>query len=181
MSSVLKEKYNKEVITAMRERFGYSNIMAVPRIQKVVVNTGTGRLVRDKGNDEEVVKYLTAITGQKPIACAARKSIASFKTRLGQIIGYKATIRGERMYDFLTRFITASVPRMRDFRGFDEKAVDAGGNFTMGIREHIIFPETISEDVRMIFGLEVTVVSNAKTREEALVLYRLMGFPLKKM
>lgn len=176
----LQEKYQKEVISEMKKKFGYSNVMAIPRIQKVVVNSGTGRSTQDKGVDQEVVKYVTAITGQKPVSCAARKSIASFKTREGQIIGYKVTLRGKRMYDFLLRFIGASVPRMRDFRGFDLKAVDAGGNLTMGVREHIIFPETIGEDVRTIFGLEVTAVTNAKTREEAIALFRLLGFPLKK-
>lgn len=179
--SLLKEKYQKEVIPEMKNRFSYSNVMAVPCIQKVVVNVGTGRFAREKGNDEEVVKYITTITGQKPIACTARKSIASFKTRIGQVIGYKVTLRRDRMYDFLSRFIYASVPRMRDFRGFDVRAVDTGGNLTMGVKEHIIFPETIGEDVRTIFGLEVTVVSNAKTREEAIPLFRLIGFPLKKM
>ena len=177
--SSLKEKYQKEVIPEMKKKFGYSNGMAVPRIQKAVVNVGTGRF-REKGNDEEIVKYITLITGQKPVACTARKSIASFKTRIGQVIGYKVTLRGRRMYDFLLRFIGASVPRMRDFRGFEVKAVDAGGNLTMGVKEHIIFPETIGEDVRIMFGLDVTVVSDAKIRDEAIALFRLMGFPLKR-
>lgn len=164
----------------MVKTFGYSNAFAVPRIQKVVAHIGTGRL-RDKNSEEEVVKYFTAIAGQKPVPCAARKSIASFKTRQGQVIGYKVTLRGGRMYDFLERLISAAIPRMRDFRGLDPKAVDAGGSLTIGIKEHIIFPETIGEDVRTMFGLEVTTCTNAKTREEALELFRLLGFPLKKI
>lgn len=178
--SALQNKYQKDALPAMQARFGHANLMAVPRLQKAVVNIGIGRIAREKGNDEEVVKFLTVITGQKPAPCLARKSVAAFKTRAGQVIGYKTTLRGRRMFDFLERFISAAIPRMRDFRGIDPKVVDAGGNLTVGVREHIIFPETISEDMRMIFGLEVTAVTNAKTREEAVELFRLLGFPLKK-
>src|SRR3989344_6639488 len=177
----VQEKYKEEVTPAMRKRFGYSHAMAVPRIMKVVVNVGTGRLGRDKGGDEEVVKYLSAITGQRPLSCVARTSIASFKTRQGQVIGHKVTLRGKRMYDFLERLVSGAIPRMRDFRGLDPKSVDHGGALTIGVREHIIFPETIGEDTRFIFGLETTLNTNAKTREEALELFRLLGFPLKKM
>ncbi len=177
----MQDKYKKEVSPAMRKRFGYSSIMAAPRVTKVVVHAGTGRLGRDKGGDEEVIKYLTAITGQRPLPCAARSSIASFKTRQGQVIGYKVTLRGKRMYDFLERLIGVAIPRMRDFRGLDPKSVDQGGSLTIGVREHIIFPETIGEDTRFIFGLEATVNTNAKTREEALELFRLLGLPLKRM
>ena len=164
----------------MKKKFGYSNVMAVPRIKKVVVHVGTGRISREKGGDEEVIKYLAAITGQRPLPCTARTSIASFKTRQGQVIGQKVTLRGARMYDFLERLVSAAIPRMRDFRGLDPRAVDQGGALTVGVREHIIFPETIGEDTRFIFGLEATVSTNAKTREEALVLFQLLGFPLKK-
>ncbi|OGZ44199.1 MAG: 50S ribosomal protein L5 [Candidatus Ryanbacteria bacterium RIFCSPHIGHO2_02_FULL_45_17b] len=176
----VQEKYKEEVTPAMRKRFGYSHAMAVPRIMKVVVNVGTGRVGRDKGGDEEVVKYLSAITGQRPLPCVARTSVASFKTRQGQVIGHKVTLRGKRMYDFLERLVAAAIPRTRDFRGLDPKAVDQGGALTIGIREHTIFPETIGEDTRFVFGLETTVNTNAKTREEALALFRLLGFPLKK-
>ena len=178
--SLLKEKYKKEVVPALEKQFGYLNTMAVPCIKKVVVNVGTGRVSREKGGDEEVVKYLTAITGQKPVPCAARTSIASFKTRQGQIVGYKVTLRGARMYDFLERFVFATIPRMRDFRGLDPKAVDQGGALTIGVREHSIFPETIGEDVRFLFGLEATASTSAKTREEAILLFQLLGFPFKK-
>ncbi|OGZ45968.1 MAG: 50S ribosomal protein L5 [Candidatus Ryanbacteria bacterium RIFCSPHIGHO2_02_FULL_45_13b] len=178
--ATIQDIYKKEAISAMRDRFGYPNIMAVPRVTKVVVHVGTGRLGREKGSDEEVVKYLSIITGQRPLSCAARTSIASFKTRQGQVIGYKVTLRGKRMYDFLERLVVTALPRTRDFRGLDPKAVDQGGALTIGIREHIIFPETIGEDIRFIFGLETTVNTNAKTRDEALALFRLLGFPLKK-
>lgn len=178
--ATVQEKYKEEVIPAMRKRFGYSNVMAVPRIMKVVVNVGTGRLGREKGGDEEVVKYLSAITGQRPLPCVARTSVASFKTRQGQVIGHKVTLRGKRMYDFLERLVAAAIPRTRDFRGLDPKAIDQGGALTIGVREHTIFPETIGEDTRFMFGLETTMNTNAKTREEALVLFRLLGFPLKR-
>ena len=176
----LMEKYKKEAIPAMQKRFGYSNMMAVPRIRSVVVNVGTGRLGREKGGDEEVIKFLAAVTGQQPIPCVARISIASFKTRQGQVIGRKVTLRGRRMFDFLERFVSAVLPRMRDFRGLEPKSVDQGGSLTIGVREHIIFPETIGEDARAMFGLEATARTDAKTREEALELFRLLGFPLKK-
>ena len=179
MSSLL-EKYKKDVIPEMKKKFGYLNMMAVPRIVKVVVNVGTGRIAHDKGGDEEVIKSLAAITGQRPVPCTARVSIASFKTRQGQVIGHKVTLHGKRMYDFLERFISAVIPRMRDFRGLESKAVDQGGNLTIGVREHSIFPETIGEDTRFLFGLEVTAVTNSKSREEAVELFRLLGFPLKK-
>lgn len=178
--SLLQEKYKKEVIPKMKKKFGYLNTMAVPRVKKAVVNVGTGRLGREKGGDEEVIKYLTAITGQRPVPCVARTSIASFKTRQGQVIGHKVTLRGKRMYDFLDRLVSSAIPRMRDFRGLEQKSVDTGGNLTIGLREHIIFPETIGEDTRFIFGLEATINTNAKTREEALEMFRLLGFPIKR-
>ena len=178
--ATIQDIYKKEVISAMQKHFSYPNIMAVPRITKVVVHVGTGRLGREKGSDEEIVKYLTAITGQRPLPCAARTSITSFKTRQGEVIGHKVTLRGRRMYDFLERLVAAAIPRTRDFQGLDPKSVDQGGALTIGIREHIIFPETIGEDTRLIFGLETTVNTNAKTQEEALELFRLLGFPLKK-
>lgn len=179
--SLLQEKYKKEVIPEMKRKFGYSNTMAAPRIKKVVVNVGTGRLGREKGGDEEVVKYLTIITGQRPVSCVAHTSIASFKTRQGQVIGHKVTLRGKRMYDFLDRLVSSAIPRMRDFRGLEPRSVDQGGNLTIGLREHIIFPETIGEDTRLMFGLETTINTNAKTREEALEMFRLIGFPIKKV
>lgn len=176
---IIKEKYNKEVAPALQKKFGYKNVLAVPRFMKVVLNVGIGKL-REEKEHEEIKKILTLITGQIPAPRPAKKAIATFKTREGLIIGLKVTLRGKRMYDFLDRLVYAALPRVRDFRGLDTKFVDQGGSLNIGIREHIIFPEIIGEDVRKIFGFEVTIVTNAKTREEAIELFRASGFPLKR-
>ena len=176
---VFQEKYKKEVIPAMREKFGYKNVMSVPKIAKVVVNSGVGR-IRDAKQQEEIQKYLALITGQKPAPRPAKKAIASFKTRQGLIIGYQVTLRGRRMYDFISRLINIALPRTRDFKGLDLKSFDASGNLTVGIKEHIVFPEIVGEDYRFLFGLEVTIVTTAKRREEGVELLRLMGFPVKQ-
>lgn len=162
----------------MREKFGYKNSMEVPRVEKVVVNCGVGRF-RDEKDRLEVVKFLTLITGQKPSPRPAKKAIASFKTRKGLVIGYQVTIRGKRMYDFLTRFTRITLPRVRDFQGLSIRSVDPKGNLTVGVKENIVFPEMIGEDYRFLFGLEVTVVTTARTKEEGLELLKLIGFPLK--
>lgn len=177
--TMLQEKYIKEVIPALRAKFGYKNIMAVPKIQKAVVNIGIGRM-REEKERSEIEKYFTLITGQKPSPRPAKKAIAAFKTREGLIIGYQVTLRGRRMYDFLSRLVVIALPRTRDFRGIDEKAFDARGNLTIGVREHIVFPEMIGEDYKMLFGLEVTVVTSAKRREEGIALLKLAGFPIKE-
>ena len=174
----LQEKYKKEVIPVLRAKFGYKNIMSVPKIEKVVVNVGVGR-IRDEKQQEEIRKYLTLIAGQKPAPRAAKKAIASFKTRQGLIVGYQVTLRGKRMYDFISRLINIAFPRTRDFKGIDVKSFDPKGNLTMGIKEHIVFPEIIGEDYRFLFGLEVTVVTTGKKREEGVELLKLMGFPIK--
>lgn len=162
----------------MQEKFGYKNRMEVPRAEKVVVNCGVGRF-RDEKDRLEVVKFLTLITGQKPAPRPAKKAIASFKTRKGLIIGYQATLRGKRMYDFLTRFTQITLPRVRDFQGISLRSVDPKGNLTVGVKENIVFPEMIGEDYRFLFGLEVTVVTTAHTKEEGTELLKLMGFPIK--
>lgn len=177
----IKEKYVKEVVPKMIGEFGFKTPMAVPRILKVVVNSGIGKVREKKDVAEAVERYLTIIAGQKPSPRQAKKAIASFKTRIGMVIGYTATLRGERMFDFLDRFINFAIPRTRDFRGIALKSLDEQGNLTIGVKEHIIFPEMIGEDVKHIFGLEVTVVTNARKREEALELFKLLGFPLKKL
>lgn len=174
----LREKYIKEVVPAMMAKFGYKNIMAVPRLEKVVVNVGVGRF-REEKEREEIVRYIALITGQKPAPRPAKKAIAAFKTRKGVIIGYKVTLRGKRMFDFLIRLVNIALPRMRDFRGIEEKSFDGSGNLTVGIREHIVFPEMIGEDYQFLFGLEVTVVTTAKRREEGVELLKLLGFPVK--
>jgi len=174
----LKERYKKEVIPAMRAKFGYKNVMAVPKIEKVVVNCGVGRL-REEKQREEIEKYLGFITGQKPAPRPGKKAIAAFKTRKGMVIGYQITLRGRRMYDFLSRLIAIAFPRTRDFQGLGDTSFDSRGNLTIGIKEHIVFPEMIGEDYRFLFGLEVTVVTTGGKREEGIELLRLMGFPIK--
>ena len=176
----LKEKYHKETIPALKEKLSLKNIMAVPRIKKAVVNVGAGRITDEKQR-EELQKYLALITGQKPSPPAAKKAIASFKTRKGLIIGYKVTLRGKRMYDFLSRLINVALPRTRDFQGIERKSFDQEGNLTVGVKEHIVFPELIGEDYHFLFGLEVTIATDAGTREQGIELLKLMGFPIKNM
>jgi len=175
----LKEKYAKEVIPKMKERFGYNNDLAVPKITKVVVNTGIGKVLKDEKMQEAIAKDLALITGQKPVSTLARGAISGFKIRKGMKVGLKVTLRGKKMYEFLERLIGAAIPRIRDFRGLPEKSIDKEGNLTVGIKEHIVFPEIAHEDVKTIFGLEVTVVTNAKDRKEAIELFKLLGFPIK--
>ncbi|MBI2640235.1 MAG: 50S ribosomal protein L5 [Candidatus Sungbacteria bacterium] len=178
MSISLHEKYKKEIIPALMKELKKETPMAVPRIKKVVVNVGVGR-IRDEKIHEQVRGVLSLVTGQKPSPRPARVAISSFKTRKGLIIGYTATLRRRRMYDFLERLINATLPRTRDFRGLEEKSFDQKGNLTLGVKEHIVFPEMAAEDVRHIFGLEITVVTTARKRAEGIALLRMMGFPIK--
>lgn len=181
-----QEKYKKEIIPAMKKKFGYKSVMAVPKIEKVVINTGLGRLLALKTSQEQkdaiekISNDIAQITGQKPNVCLAKKSIAAFKVRQGMPLGIKVTLRGKRMTDFITRFISIVLPRSRDFRGIDQNVVDKNGNISVGIKEHTIFPEISAENVRHIFGLEVIVATTAKTKEEGIELFRLLGFPFKK-
>jgi len=185
MNLQLEEKHKKEVIPKMMEKFGYRNGMAVPKIEKVTVNTGFGRLVSGKTSDEQkkiyeaILNDLISISGQKAVLTKAKKAVSAFKIRENQIIGVMVTLRGRRMYDFLERLIHIALPRSRDFQGIDEKSFDKQGNLTLGVKEHICFPEISPEQVKNIFGLEVTVVTNARSKEEGLGLLRLMGFPIK--
>lgn len=176
--SDLQKKYRKDAVPAMRKKFGYKNSMAVPRIEKVAVNMGVGRM-RDEKDRVEAEKYLALITGQKASARPAKKAIAGFKTRKGLIIGYRVTLRGKKMYDFLSRLINAALPRTRDFKGLEERSFDRSGNLTIGIKEHIVFPEMIGEDYRLLLGMEITAVVTAKKREEGIALLKLMGFPIQ--
>lgn len=181
----LLEKYKKEVMPAMEERFGYRNVMAVPKIEKVIVNTGFGKLLTGKTTDEKkriyksILNDLSLICGQFPVLTKARKSISGFKIRKDMPVGAKVTLRGQRMYDFLERVIYIALPRTRDFRGIKLKSVDNAGNLTIAVKEHIIFPEIEPENVKVPFGLEITVVTTAKSKEEGLKLLRLLGFPIQ--
>jgi len=182
----LKEKFIKEVIPAMQAKFGYKSGMAVPKIKKVVLNTGFGRLVVGKTGDEPkkiidaIIGDLTLISGQKVMGTEAKKSISAFKTRQGMIIGACVTLRGQRMYDFLERLINIALPRSRDFQGIDPKSIDQSGNLTVAIREHIAFPEILPEKTKAIFGFEITIVTTAGNQKEGLELLKLMGFPIKQ-
>jgi len=181
----LKEKYKKEVIPAMQEKFGYKNPMAVPKLAKVAVNTGIGRLIVGKTSEEQKRTYqsilddLALICGQRPVFTKSKKSIAGFKTREGMLIGAKVTLRGKKMYDFLERVIHIALPRIRDFRGIDLKCFDKNGNLTIPIKEHLVFPEVSPEKTKTIFGLEMTIVTTTKNRGESIELFRLLGFPIK--
>jgi len=164
----------------MKEKFGYRNNLSIPKIKKVVVNIGVGSVLRDEQVQQLVARDLMAITGQKAVATVAKRAISAFKVREGMVVGYKVTLRGKRMFDFIDRLINVVLPRTRDFRGLESKSVDRSGNLTIGIREHIIFPEISQEEIKKIFGLEATINTNAKSKEEALELFRLLGFPIKK-
>lgn len=164
----------------MKEKFGYKNNLAVPKIKKVIVNIGTGSLSRDEQSQALIVKDLALITGQKPVPTLAKKAISAFKVREGMAVGLKVTLRGKRMFDFISRLVNVTLPRTRDFRGLSLKSIDKSGNLNIGIKEHIIFPELVDEDIKRIFGLEATIVTDARKREEAIELFRLMGFPIQK-
>lgn len=176
----MQEKYKKEVIPAMKEKFGHKNILSVPKITKVVINVGVGSALREDQSQQLVAKDLALITGQKAVPTVAKKAISAFKVRQGMVVGYRVTLRGKRMFDFVSRLVNVVLPRTRDFRGLDQKSIDNSGNLSIGIREHIIFPEISQEEIRKIFGMEITLVTNAKKREEAIELFKLLGFPIKK-
>ena len=171
-------------IKKLKGSLGYKNDLAVPKIEKIVVNIGVGRMSQQPNFEDrilpEVMKELALITGQKPAPTKAKKSIAGFKTRSGQIIGLKVILRRSRMRDFLKRLISVVIPRLRDFKGIDIKNVDKSGNLNIGFRDHLVFPEINPEESKVDFGLEVSIVSNAKSRNEAVELYRALGVPLKK-
>jgi len=180
----MKTKTIKEKIEAGRKeleaKLKTDNVMALPRLSKVVVSTGVGKVNKDKKRMELIADRLAKITGQKPSPRGAKKSIASFKVRQGDVVGMTTTLRGKRMQGFLEKLLNSAIPRIRDFRGFSEKSVDEMGNLTIALREHTIFPETADEDLKDVFGLAITFVTTAKNREEALALFQLVGFPFKK-
>ena len=174
----IKEKQNN-IFDSLKNIFNYTNVMQVPRIKKMAISIGVGS-TKDKEKIKIIQDRLSKITGQKAASRMAKKSIATFKSRQGDIIGYQITLRGQRMYDFLDRLIHIAIPRMRDFRGLDIKSIDEMGNLTIGIKEHTIFPETSDEDLKDIFGFSITVVTSAKNKEEAKEYLKALGFPFKK-
>ena len=178
--SNLKELYNKEITASLMKDYNYSSKMEVPRLEKIVVNMGVGDGAHDSKFIEAAVKDLEAITGQKPVVTKARKSIAGFKLREGQPIGCKVTLRGENMYNFMDKLIKLALPRVRDFRGISKTAFDGRGNYTLGIKEQLIFPEINYDEVVKVTGMDIVFVTTAKTNEEALHLLNAFGLPFRK-
>lgn len=175
----LRERYQKEVIPAMVQKFGYKNIMEVPRLEKVVINMGVGEAIQNPKLLDAAVNDLTMITGQKPVITRAKKSIANFKLRAGMPIGCKVTLRGQRMYDFLEKLFNVALPRVRDFRGVSPRSFDGRGNYSLGVREQLIFPEIDYDQVEKIQGMDIVIVTTAKTDEEAREFLRLLGIPFR--
>jgi len=176
----MQEKYNTEVVPALRKAFDLKNIMQVPRIQKVVVNIGMGEAMDNPKALEAAVSDLTTITGQKPIMTKARKSIANFKLREGRLIGTKVTLRGDRMWSFLDRLMNTALPRVRDFRGVSGNAFDGRGNYTLGLRDQLIFPEIEYDKIDKLRGMEVTIVTTAKNDDQARTMLQLLDMPFSK-
>ena len=180
MTSRLKEKYSNEVIESLMEKFQYRNVMEVPRLEKVVINMGVGQAKDNPKALEAAVNELEIIAGQRPIQTYAKKSIANFKLREGMKIGTKVTLRGQKMYDFLDKLMNIALPRVRDFRGVSSTAFDGRGNYALGIKEQLIFPEIEYDKVESIRGLDIVIVTTAETDEEARVFLEKMGMPFKK-
>jgi large subunit ribosomal protein L5 len=176
----LKESYQNEAVPALQKAFQYGNVMEVPRIQKVVINIGLGEAMDNPKALEAAVNDLTIISGQKPIQTKARNSIANFKLREGRIIGAKVTLRGDRMWSFLDRLINVALPRVRDFRGISPDSFDGRGNYTLGLRDQLIFPEIEYDKIDKLRGMEVTIVTTAKNDEHARTMLKLLGMPFRK-
>ncbi|MEN6298687.1 MAG: 50S ribosomal protein L5 [Anaerolineaceae bacterium] len=180
MSQILQERYRKDVAPALMKSLNLTNTMQVPRIKKVIVNIGVGEALDNAKALDAAVEDLTQITGQKPVITKARKSIANFKLREGRAIGVKVTLRGERMWSFLDRLMNIALPRVRDFRGVSADAFDGRGNYTLGLREQLVFPEISYDKIDKLRGLEISIVTTARTDEEGRQLLRMLGMPFKK-
>jgi large subunit ribosomal protein L5 len=180
MSSRLLEMYRKEVVPTLLEEFKYDNVMMVPRVVKVTVNVGVGEALDNARALDATVEDITKITGQKPVITRARRSVAAFKLREGRAIGVKVTLRGERMWALIDRLVNVALPRSRDFRGISTDSFDGRGNFTLGLREQLIFPEIDYDKIDKLRGLEISIVTTAKTDEEGRRLLKLLGFPFKE-
>ena len=176
----LVEQYKKEVAPYLQKKFGYKNIHQIPKLIKISINAGVGEAIQDSKVLEGAVNDLTMISGQKPIITMAKKAISNFKLRKGMKVGTKVTLRGYRMWEFLDRFISVAVPRIRDFRGYSEKSFDGRGNYSVGIKEQIIFPEINVDKIDKIRGFDITFVTSAETDEEGLELLKALGFPFRK-
>jgi large subunit ribosomal protein L5 len=182
----LQEKYKKQVVPEMMKKFSYKSSMAVPRIEQVVVNIGFGKEIASKGSDEQkkymetISNDLALITGQKPSMTRAKKSISGFKLRQGMPMGFKVTLRKKRMFNFLEKLINIALPRSRDFKGLDRKSFDREGNLSIGVKEQVVFPEVSAEQLKNIFGFQITIKNTAQNKEQGIELLQLMGFPIKK-
>jgi len=175
----LKEKYQKEVRLALKTKFGYENDMQIPRLEKIVLNMGVGKAISNSKILDAAAKDLATIAGQKPVITRARQSISNFKLREGMAIGAKVTLRGDRMYEFLDKFININLPRVRDFRGVSPKSFDGRGNYTLGVKEQLIFPEIDYDKVDQVQGMDITIVTTAKSDEEAKELLAKLGMPFR--
>lgn len=180
MAARLKDSYIKEVSPALMKKFDYSSVMSIPKIDKVVINVACGEARDNSKIVDAVISDMMQITGQRPIVCRAKKSVANFKVRDGQIVGFKVTLRGERMYEFLDRFFNIALPRVRDFRGISPDSFDGRGNYSVGIKEQLIFPEIDYDKIDKVRGMDVNIVTTAKTDEEARELLTLMGAPFSR-
>ncbi|WP_019123527.1 50S ribosomal protein L5 [Brevibacillus massiliensis] len=180
MAARLKEKYLKEIVPALMSKFNYTSVMQVPKVEKVIINMGVGEAVGNAKALDSAVEDLQLISGQKPVVTRAKKSIAGFKLREGMPIGAKVTLRGERMYHFLDKLLNVSLPRVRDFRGISPKAFDGRGNYTLGLKEQLIFPEIEYDKIDKVRGMDIVIVTSAKTDEEARELLVQMGMPFRK-
>jgi large subunit ribosomal protein L5 len=176
----LREKYESEVMGPLREQFNYENVMQIPRLTKIVVNIGMGEALTDANSLDRAADDVAAITGQKPVITRAKRSIANFRLREGNPIGVTTTIRGQRMYEFLDRFVSAALPRIRDFQGLNPDAFDGRGNYSLGVREQLIFPEIDYDRIDKVRGMQITIVTTARTDEEARKLLELMGMPFRR-
>ncbi|MFZ5641736.1 MAG: 50S ribosomal protein L5 [Bacillota bacterium] len=176
----LKEKYVNEIAGKLKEKFGYKNVMQIPKLEKVVINMGVGEAIQNAKAIDAAVGDLSLITGQKPVVTRAKKSIAGFKLRAGMPIGCKVTLRGDRMYEFVDKLLNVALPRVRDFRGVSPKSFDGRGNYTLGIREQLIFPEVEYDKIDKIRGMDIIFVTNAKNDEEARELLRELGMPFRE-
>ena len=176
----LVEANQKNTFKALKDEFGWKNVMQTPRIEKVVISVGVGKIMKDKAKVELVADRLAKITGQKVATRGAKKSIASYKTRIGDKIGYQVTLRGKRAEDFLNRLVHIALPRTKDFKGINASGIDEMGNYTLGIKEHVVFPETADEDIKDVFGLALTIVTTAKDKKMAKAYLSHLGLPFKK-
>lgn len=180
MAAVLKEKYQSEVAPALMKKFGYKSVMQIPKLDKIVINVGCGEARENAKVVDAITVDLSTITGQKPVVCRAKKSVANFKLREGMPVGVKVTLRGERMYEFLDRFFNLALPRVRDFRGINPNSFDGRGNYAMGIKEQLIFPEIDYDKIDAVRGMDIIMVTTANTDEEARELLKLMGAPFSE-